>query len=181
LSFWCYGASETSHASSLDEFFGWSDDAPRSGFTKPAVNSWRISLEARGLEKKGIRGGDGLCPHQSDAAQRARRHYQRIAYATEQSWPFFWAADSADQKDKRIFRAVNRNDENAGWVKCVPREADRRDPQPMSHCIGRRGARPDRRARARRPLGIRKEPSILDYSDPDHKRKEHEHGKRSDN
>ena len=33
----------------LDEFFRWYAQAPRPGFTKAAVSSWRVALEARGL------------------------------------------------------------------------------------------------------------------------------------
>src|SRR5580693_4219813 len=33
----------------LDEFFAWYEQEPRPGFTKAAVNAWRITLEARGL------------------------------------------------------------------------------------------------------------------------------------
>src|ERR1700687_749945 len=33
----------------LDEFIAWYGLEPRPGFTKAAVNAWRITLEARGL------------------------------------------------------------------------------------------------------------------------------------
>jgi site-specific recombinase XerD len=33
----------------LDEFIAWYGEEPRPGFTKAAVNAWRITLEARGL------------------------------------------------------------------------------------------------------------------------------------
>src|SRR6202163_4212952 len=33
----------------LDEFIAWYSKEPRPGFTKAAVNAWRITLEARGL------------------------------------------------------------------------------------------------------------------------------------
>src|ERR1700686_3416044 len=33
----------------LDEFIAWYGQEPRPGFTKAAVNAWRITLEARGL------------------------------------------------------------------------------------------------------------------------------------
>src|SRR5579863_4882140 len=38
----------------LDEFLGWFQEAPRSGFTKATVSAWRVSLEARGLGSSSI-------------------------------------------------------------------------------------------------------------------------------
>jgi site-specific recombinase XerC len=38
----------------LDEFVGWFQEAPRSGFTKATVSAWRVSLEARGLGSSSI-------------------------------------------------------------------------------------------------------------------------------
>src|SRR5689334_11309982 len=38
----------------LDEFLGWFQQAPRSGFTKATVSAWRVSLEARGLGSSSI-------------------------------------------------------------------------------------------------------------------------------
>jgi site-specific recombinase XerC len=38
----------------LDEFYGWFQQEPRSGFTKATVSVWRVSLEARGLGSSSI-------------------------------------------------------------------------------------------------------------------------------
>jgi site-specific recombinase XerD len=38
----------------LDEFLGWFQQAPLSGFTKATVSAWRVSLEARGLGSSSI-------------------------------------------------------------------------------------------------------------------------------
>src|ERR1700688_2520198 len=38
----------------LEEFYGWFQQAPRSGFTKATVSAWRVSLEARGLGSSSI-------------------------------------------------------------------------------------------------------------------------------
>ena len=38
----------------LDEFLGWFQQAPRTGFTKATVSAWRVSLEARGLGSSSI-------------------------------------------------------------------------------------------------------------------------------
>jgi site-specific recombinase XerD len=38
----------------LDEFINWYEHAPRPGFTKATVSSWRVSLEARGLGSSSI-------------------------------------------------------------------------------------------------------------------------------
>ncbi len=38
----------------LDEFFTWFRQEPRAGFSKATVNSWRVSLEARGLSSSSI-------------------------------------------------------------------------------------------------------------------------------
>src|SRR5258708_28458487 len=38
----------------LDEFMGWFQQAPRSGFTKATVSAWRVSLEDRRLGSSSI-------------------------------------------------------------------------------------------------------------------------------
>jgi site-specific recombinase XerD len=38
----------------LDEFLGWFQQAPRTGFTKATVSAWRVSLEDRGLGSSSI-------------------------------------------------------------------------------------------------------------------------------
>jgi len=38
----------------LDEFLAWFQQAPRPGFTKATVSTWRVSLEARGLGSSSI-------------------------------------------------------------------------------------------------------------------------------
>jgi len=38
----------------LDEFMGWFQQAPRSGFTKVTVSAWRVSLEDRRLGSSSI-------------------------------------------------------------------------------------------------------------------------------
>ena len=38
----------------LDEFFSWSAQEPRSGFTKATVSAWRVTLEERGLGSSSI-------------------------------------------------------------------------------------------------------------------------------
>jgi len=53
----------------LDEFFAWSGQEPRPGFTKATVSAWRVALEASGLGSVSIQ-----CPHhcRSETGRRPR-------------------------------------------------------------------------------------------------------------
>jgi len=63
----------------LDEFMAWFQQAPRPGFTKATVSSWRVSLEARGLGSSSIDLTGDFCTSRIERleAERSREKCRR--------------------------------------------------------------------------------------------------------